>query len=211
MEKENFLSQLVEQSSTAVYVADYETNELLYLNQAAFDMLGIAPGEYSGMTCHKFLMNLDEPCPFCHRTVLNEQTFLSRAMMHPKTKRKYCIKSKLMQWENRKVHIHYVTDETELMSQQTLREHHYEEEIRLKKIVNSNVKLFALANLTQNILLESEIRDIKLEHMPDVPLDEIIQKLCREFVYPSEQKEYLEHFARENILKKYKPILLCSL
>jgi PAS domain S-box-containing protein len=44
-----------------VYVADPETNELLYLNRAAKDSWGDRIGE----TCHKVLQNRDSPCPFC--------------------------------------------------------------------------------------------------------------------------------------------------
>jgi PAS domain S-box-containing protein len=44
-----------------VYVADPETNELLYLNRAAKDIWGNRIGE----TCHKVLQNRDSPCPFC--------------------------------------------------------------------------------------------------------------------------------------------------
>ncbi len=44
-----------------IYVADPDTHELLFLNEAARAVFG----DSVGMKCHKALQDLDEPCDFC--------------------------------------------------------------------------------------------------------------------------------------------------
>jgi len=112
------LHQLVEESSTSVYVADYETDELLYINHAAELVMGVRGEDVSGETCYEFLMHREMPCPFCHKCNMSEDSFLDATMKFPLDGRYYRIRSKITWWNQRKVHIHYITDVTKLMEQQ---------------------------------------------------------------------------------------------
>jgi len=44
-----------------IYVADPDTCDILYVNQATKNLLG----EHVGQKCHQYLQGRDDPCPFC--------------------------------------------------------------------------------------------------------------------------------------------------
>ena len=47
-----------------VFIADTETHELLYMNQAAMDFFHVK--DYQGKTCHQAIHGLEQPCSFCN-------------------------------------------------------------------------------------------------------------------------------------------------
>lgn len=51
------LEELAEVSATAMYVADYETDELLYLNHVGAEILGVDADQAVGKKCYEFLMH----------------------------------------------------------------------------------------------------------------------------------------------------------
>ncbi|MDD3217555.1 MAG: ATP-binding protein [Lachnospiraceae bacterium] len=112
------LAQLEEESPTAIYVADYENDDLLYLNSAAAKILGVDKNEIYGRKCFEFLMRKENHCPFCHKSMLKDDQFTGGTTLLPLNQRQYRIQSKLIMWEGRKAHIHYVTDETDLLNEQ---------------------------------------------------------------------------------------------
>ncbi|MGW8311858.1 MAG: ATP-binding protein [Desulfuromonadales bacterium] len=57
------LNTLFDSMSAIVYVADIETNELLYVNQFAMDYFG---PDWQGRKCYHYLQqDIDRPCAFC--------------------------------------------------------------------------------------------------------------------------------------------------
>lgn len=65
MDGSDIAAAICEESDGFIYVSDTCTNELLYLNKAARDLLGSADNDYRGKACHRVLYGLEEPCPFC--------------------------------------------------------------------------------------------------------------------------------------------------
>ena len=110
------LEQLADASGTAMYVADYNTDRLLYLNGIATKILGVDITKAIGCKCYKFLMNNDERCSFCHKAVLMEDVFNYQNVVFPLNKHQYRIRSKIFTWRGRKVHAHFISDETEYLN-----------------------------------------------------------------------------------------------
>lgn len=70
---EAYNSQVVEHSNSICYITDMDTYELLHLTKAGMAVHGMTrPEEYLGKKCHKVIMGLDEPCPFCPNSKLRE-------------------------------------------------------------------------------------------------------------------------------------------
>lgn len=115
---QNIVSQLVKESTTSIYVADFETDELIYMNEAAEKVLGVHAKDMAGRKCYEFLMRRDSPCPFCHKSMMSGNEFQDNTDKLPLNGRQYRVQSKLLTLQNRKVHAHYVTDVTNLLNKQ---------------------------------------------------------------------------------------------
>ena len=115
---QELLAELADESMTAICVADYETDELLYLNKAAKEVLHVKDAIQTGQKCYEYLMHRDTPCPFCHKSMFCEETFRENVIRFPFNGRQYKINSKIITWGVRRVHVHYITDVTKIMDQE---------------------------------------------------------------------------------------------
>jgi hypothetical protein len=61
---------LLRATSQAVYVADIDTYEILYMNKASLQKLHC--GDYAGKKCYQLIQGLDAPCPFCTNAKLKK-------------------------------------------------------------------------------------------------------------------------------------------
>lgn len=57
------LSQLLDVTSSIVYVIDEDSYELLFANRYAFDIWG--HGDFVGQPCYRYINDRSEPCPWC--------------------------------------------------------------------------------------------------------------------------------------------------
>jgi len=108
----DLFAQLVEDASLAIYVVDYETDELLYVNQTAERKLGKLGENIQGKKCYEYLTEMDAPCSFCNKERLNPNEFLEKDIALPDNGRKYHVQGKIVQWNGRKAHVHYVSEIT---------------------------------------------------------------------------------------------------
>ena len=111
-------NQLVEDSSSSVYVCDANTYEMLYVNKNCARMCGKRVGEAKGKRCYEFLKNASKPCTPCYMetTVYNEYT--EREYSSPPTGKHYITRGKFIDWGGRKALVEYFIDETERITQQ---------------------------------------------------------------------------------------------
>lgn len=107
---------IIEETANGVFVCDPDTYELLYMNQMIKNH-GYPNVKYEcGMTCHKYLHGLDEPCPGCRENKLSqdsvhEHEYITRDGNH------YLVKGKLTDWEGKVARIEYVVNDTESRKQ----------------------------------------------------------------------------------------------
>ncbi len=59
------------------YVSDMDTYELLYLNQAACDVLGARASTVVGRKCYEVIQGRTSPCPFCTNDKLCAEDFFT--------------------------------------------------------------------------------------------------------------------------------------
>jgi signal transduction histidine kinase/CheY-like chemotaxis protein len=61
---------LLDELDQAVYVADIDTYEILYMNRTSLQRLHC--NDYAGKKCYKLIQGLDAPCPFCTNAKLKK-------------------------------------------------------------------------------------------------------------------------------------------
>ncbi|MFQ8705867.1 MAG: EAL domain-containing protein [Thomasclavelia sp.] len=85
--------------SELMYVADIDTYELLFINDAGKKTFHITGNLHQ--KCYKVLQGFGEPCPFCPNAILKIDENYTWEYTNPLTKRHYLLKDRLIEWEGR--------------------------------------------------------------------------------------------------------------
>lgn len=110
--------ELMDDISELVYVADLETHDLLYVNNAGkefFHLDELSPG----MKCHKVLQGLDEPCPFCTNGRLSLNEYYTWEYTNPVIGRHYLLKDRIIEWEGKRARLEIAFDITASENEKT--------------------------------------------------------------------------------------------
>jgi len=145
--EEAVFETLVDRLNDIIYVIDKQSHELLYMNDYALKTSDYR--NYVGMKCHKYLNNIDEPCPWCSLPMIkNGKAHVAENYVPPQG-RWYEHDVFDINWYNYDAAAFYLTDITEKKNL---------EKIKVKgqyqRILNANPDALALyaANLTRNTI-----------------------------------------------------------
>ena len=98
--------------SELMYVADINTYELLFVNEAGKKMFHIEDMQAKPI-CYKVLQGLDAPCPFCTNKILKMDETYSWEYTNPIIKRHFLLKDRLLEWDGRIARMEIAFDITE--------------------------------------------------------------------------------------------------
>lgn len=110
------ICQLVDGSHNAIYVADIETNELLYANAKAEEYTG--RNFVSGEKCYHFLLGQKEQCPECPKLQMMENESTTYHVVSPQSGKRLLVRGRKLKWNGRDAHEqYYFEEETDLEGQ----------------------------------------------------------------------------------------------
>ncbi len=95
-----------------VYISDFQTYEIYYMNKAAKISLGIEENDssYIGRKCYEVIQGLDKPCPFCTNKLLtNDRVFVSHHK-NLNNGKDYVLKDRIITWEGKKCRMEIAVD-----------------------------------------------------------------------------------------------------
>ncbi len=98
--------------SELMYVADIDTYELLFVNEAGKRMFHI-DDSHPGLKCYKVLQGFEEPCPFCTNQLLKMDETYSWEYTNPIVKKHYLLKDRLIEWDGHVARMEIAFDITE--------------------------------------------------------------------------------------------------
>ena len=101
---------IVDESDTAVLVADLETRELLYINAAAARLAGKSKDVYTGRKCYEYMMGFEAPCDFCG--VNHPGDGCTRITING---RRYAATLRRVRWNGHDACIQYLFDVTDVL------------------------------------------------------------------------------------------------
>jgi signal transduction histidine kinase/PAS domain-containing protein len=125
-----------------VFIADTETHELLYMNQAAMDFFHVK--DYQGKTCHQAIHGLEQPCSFCNAAHLEAAKPLSGSQFNQRLQCTYQMQEQLVEYQGRKACLEIAFDVIEQKTRQDELEslHALQTEmVKLIQILNSEDSL----------------------------------------------------------------------
>lgn len=103
---------LINEVSELVYVADFDTYDLLYVNTAGREMFQIKEG-FAGRKCYEVLQGRNAPCPFCTNVYLTSGQNYNWEFTNPILGRHYLLKDRLVEWEGKKARLEIAFDISE--------------------------------------------------------------------------------------------------
>lgn len=102
----------MDEISELMYVADLQTHDLLFLNEAGRKTFGVTGG-LPGKKCYEVLQGKDSPCEFCSTPFLVPGENYTWEFTNPLTQKHYLLKDRLLQWEGRAARLEIAFDITE--------------------------------------------------------------------------------------------------
>lgn len=105
---------LLDESNDIIYVADFYSYDLLYMNNGCRTSFHLQGESYKGQKCYKVLQGLDEPCSFCTNHLLNRDSFYTWQYHNPLINQTLQLKDRLVDWYGRPARIEFATDITEV-------------------------------------------------------------------------------------------------
>jgi diguanylate cyclase (GGDEF)-like protein len=145
------LKSILNGMEALICVCDSESFEILFLNDSIRENFGIE-SDGVGQYCYKLLQHLNQPCESCPYLRLHENpeqalVWEHRERVHNRVLRKT---ARLIDWgDNKKAHLEYAIDITELRSAQEMLEHQN--------------RLLQTANQVSAILLQSNVDDFEVD------------------------------------------------
>ena len=109
--------QLLDVFGEFLYVADFQTYDLLYMNERCLEALNFTPENYKQKKCYEAIQGRDAPCPFCTNKYLSYDKVYVWEYKNPFLNRHFSIHNKLINWEGRKARIERSFDITDLKKQ----------------------------------------------------------------------------------------------
>lgn len=97
--------------SELLYVADLETYDLLFINQAGRETFHVDSLE--GQKCYRVLQGKEAPCAFCTTPCLKEGENYTWEITNALTNRHYILKDRLIEWDGRPARMEIAFDTTE--------------------------------------------------------------------------------------------------
>ena len=114
------MTEILNELSETVYIADTETYELLFLNTAGKKFFSI-DSDYKGKKCYEVLQHKTEPCPFCTNSKLSANHVCEWEIFNPVANRYYLLKDKLINWNGDKlVRMEIALDITDIQNKQAI-------------------------------------------------------------------------------------------
>lgn len=195
---ENLLVSILDDSNQMIQVSDLETHRMIYANYPARYYTGHADQSYAGEFCYKYMMNLDQPCPFCPLNQMQDEECEEGEVDNGQEV--YRVKTKIIDWNGRKAFIEYAWDITEIRRSEEV----FESQMRtLIQSIPEAQGVFHL-DLTEDICLSINGKSRYLKDMKEkTSVDTLVWNVAS-FVPDEKEKElFFQCFNRNTLLDKY--------
>ncbi len=199
MEKEELLESILDDSNQMIQVSDFETYTMLYANSAAMVYTGHENQPYQGEYCYKYMMGLDEQCPFCPMRQMKENDCQETEVDNGNEI--YAVKTRVTYWNGKKVFIEYAWDITNVRRSQKIFENQMQ---TLLGAIPEAQGIFHL-DITGDVCLSINGSSKSLDTMEyNTTVDDMIRQIAS-FVPDEKGKEdFFSFFNRESLLNAYK-------
>jgi len=100
-----------------VYIMDFESYDLLYLNKTARERLGYVNKSYFGVKCYKALRDRSSRCEFCGADLLDERGHYVKELFQPRMSTQHLVKGSLLRFQGHRARLELCVDVEMLTAQ----------------------------------------------------------------------------------------------
>lgn len=140
--------------SELMYVADMDTYELLFMNEAGKRIFQVDSSQ-KHLKCYKVIQGFDKPCSFCTNKLLQMNETYSWEYTNPKLNKHFMLKDRLIEWDGRIARMEIAFDITEANNEKN--------ELK-KRLERDNIRLECVRELYYNRDINLALTHI-LEHI----------------------------------------------
>ena len=197
--KEKLLEVLLNDSSEMIQVSDLETYSMLYANEPARVYTGHKDMPYEGQKCYKYMMGLEEQCPFCPMRQMKDDGSSMEAEVD-NGQEIYAVKTKIINWNGKKAFIEYAWDITEIRRSQKI----FQSQMHtLLQSIPEAQGIFHI-DLTEDVCLSINGASRRVENFgANLSTDELVKDISLFVPEKEEQKQFFDFFCRKALLKAY--------
>lgn len=198
-EMEWLLESILNDSNQMIQVSDLESYSMLYANQTARRYTGHENQPYAGQKCYKYMMGLDEQCPFCPMRRLEGKEYQETEVDNGKEI--YAVKTKVQEWQGRKVFIEYAWDITRIRRSQRLFES------QMQTLVHSVPEAQGIFHLdiTQDECISINGAAKSVDTMKrKTTVDELVAQVAAFVPDEKGKAEFRQFFSRKSLLEAYR-------
>ena len=198
-ERELLLESILNDSNQMIQVSDFETYTMLYANRAARMYTGHEDQPYQGEYCYKYMMGLDEPCPFCPMRKMKQNECQESEVDNGKEI--YAVKTRVTDWNGKKVFIEYAWDITKVRRSQKI----FETQMQtLLGAIPEAQGIFHL-DITSNECLSINGSSKNLDTMERrTTVDDLVRQIAAFVPDEKGKKEFFAFFNRDSLMNAYK-------
>ncbi len=193
------LEAVLNDSNQMVQVSDIETFSMMYANTPARKYTGHSDMPYEGEHCYKYMMGLDEQCPFCPMRKMSgkdcEETEVDNG------NQVFAVKTKLIDWNGKKAFIEYAWDITELRRSQKIFESQIETLIRSVPNAEGIFHLDVTADRCINISGRSD--NARTIYSDSLSINDAVRGITKFIPSEKEREKFFGIFCREALLRAY--------
>lgn len=195
---DSLLLTILDDSNQLVQVSEFDTMQMLYANRTARTFTAHENESYQGQYCYKYMMGLDEQCPFCPLKNLKGEK--SNETEIDNGKQIFSVKTIIQEWRDRKLFIEYARDITDIRNS----ERSFKEQMeRLLKSIPHAQGIMHF-DVTDDICLTTggisrNMKDFK----NNVTVNETIERMATFTPSDEEREKFYKEFCRDSMLKAY--------
>ena len=195
---EVLLSKILDDSNEMIQVSDQETYTMLYANLAALEYAVHAGEDYKGRHCYEYMMGLNEKCSFCPMNKFDSCNFLETEVDNGKEI--YKVKTKMTEWNGKKVFIEYAWDITDIRHPQQI----YQSQMQALISSIPNAQGIFHVDLTENSVLSINGCSKELMHMNNISsINELVKNIASYIPNPKEKDSFYDLFCMESLIQSY--------
>ena len=203
IEKESLLESIFNNSNELILISDLDTYTMLYANHPARKFTGHENRPYVGEHCYKYMMGLDEICPFCPIRQMNNIN--CQETEFDNGQQTFAVKAKIIDFNGKKAFIEYARDITEERKEKLRYEAHMNEQLSIFNALSKdflNIFLINPSDNTARILKLDGYVTTGLTRSPDktYPYYDVCKQYISERVHPKDREKMLQAMAPEKIL-----------
>lgn len=196
---ESLLETVLNDSNQMIQVSDVETFSMMYANNPAREFTDHAGKPYLGEHCYKYMMGLNEQCPFCPMRNMDgkesEETVIDNG------KQVFAVKTKKINWNGKDAFIEYAWDITGIKKSQKI----FESQLHtLIQSIPDAQGVFHL-DLTDDLCLNVSGISSNAKKIPSgTDTDTLLRNVAAFIPDLTERGNFIHFFSREVLTEAYR-------